>query len=217
MNIAELPKLNARFGLARQVAFVVNSLDQAIEQLHREQGMGPFLVARNAKPLANARFRGEPSAEIILHLGFAYIGELQIELIELVSGEPSMYREALDNLKDSETGLEHIHHYAVCVDDFVGTYDYAMNNGYSAILDSGYPGLVQMSYIESNQDPHLILEVIEYNDLIRPYFDQIKQLVDRANPQQLIHEFSLNRLTPLSAVLRLGGKLLLNKLLRRVA
>ena len=45
-NIPELP---AVFGPARQVAYIVRDIDQAISEW-QAQGVGPFLVARNQAP-----------------------------------------------------------------------------------------------------------------------------------------------------------------------
>ena len=217
MKSFELPQLDPRFGPIRQVAYLVRNLDEAIEELHREHGMGPFLVARNEKPLTNARFRGEPCDSLTIHLGYVYVDGMQIELVEWVASEPSIYKEALDALPAGESGLNKIHHYAVCVADFRPCYRHAMNNGYAALVDSGIEGLAQMSYIQSTEQPELIVELIQWNAITQPYFDKIEQLVANADPAQLIHEFTLSKLTPLGAVARLGGKLLWNKLLRRSA
>ncbi len=205
-----IPPLSSKYGPIKQVAYVVPDLDKAIESWHKQFGIGPFVVARNASPLANAKYRGQPSGKIVLDLAFAYIGDVQLELIEQVNDTPSMYKEAVAR------GYHSLHHYGVCVEDFPGVYRDAMANGFTAVVDAGFDGIARMSYVESEEIPGLILEIIEWNSLTKPYFESIKQLVDDADPAQLIHEFDLAKLTPIGPALKQVGKFLVNKLLGRV-
>lgn len=46
----------------------------------------------------------------------------------------------------------------------------------------------------------LILEVIEWNAMTRPYFKGIEKRVREADPEQLVHEFAIADLTPKLAV-----------------
>lgn len=205
MSIIAPSTLPAVFGPVRQVAYIVPDIDAAMDSWHRQMGVGPFVVARNAKPLANAYYRGKPAEDVVLHIAFAYLGEIQLELIEPVNDVPSMYREAM------ERGNHGLHHYAVCVEDFPQAYNYALDNGFNAVVDAGFDGLARMSYVESAEIPGLILEVIQWNDLTRPYFEGIEKLVANADPAQLAHEFKLNQLTPVGPALKLAGKFLWQK------
>ncbi len=72
-----------------------------------------------------------------------------------------------------------------------------------------------MSYVE-NAESGLILEVIEWNPLTRPYFDSLEQRVRSADSRQLVHEFSLTDLTPKAAVLGQLLKFSLKKLFGKV-
>ena len=180
-----LPDISSVYGPIRQIAYVVADIDQAIESWHAQMGIGPFAVVRNCKPLKGSLYRGEASGEIILNMAFAYIGDVQLELIEQVNETPSMYREAI------ERGCRGSHHYAVCVEDFSTCYQHAMNNGFSALMNAGAPGYAQMAYVESERIPGLILEIIEWNDLTRPYFDGIRGFLDEADPRVLTHSYQL--------------------------
>ncbi len=204
-----IPQLPAIFGPAKQVAYVVRDLDEAIEYWHREHGVGPFLVTRNATPLDNAYYRGERARTNRLNLGFAYVGDMQLELIELIGDTPGLYKEALDR------GNQGVHHYAVCVEDFAAAYNYALDNGFEAVIDSGVDGLARMSYME-NPETHLILEVIEWNPLTRPYFNTLEQRVRSADPAKLVHEFELADLTPRLALFGQLAKFSVKKLFGRV-
>jgi len=211
MNINDfenIPKLPAIFGPANQVAYMVTDIDAAIKQWHDEFGIGPFLVTRNAKPLTNAYYRGREMEEARLHIAFAYVGDMQLELIELIGDTPSHYKEALDRKQTS------VHHYAVCVEDFPKAYNYALDNGYISLIDAGIDGLARMSYVENDEGQ--ILEVIEWNPMTKPYFEEIEKRVKSADPQQLIHEFKLSELTPKGQVIVALFKLMVKKLFGRV-
>jgi hypothetical protein len=180
-----LPALNAVFGPIRQIAYVVADIDQAIESWHAQMGITPFAVARNCKPLQGCRYRNEVAGEIVLNMAFAYIGDVQLELIEQVNTTPSMYQEAA---KRDYWGA---HHYAVCVEDFDNAYQHAMSNGFTAVMNAGAPGYAQMAYVESELVPGLMLEIIEWNDLTRPYFNGIAAFLAEADPGILKHTYKL--------------------------
>jgi hypothetical protein len=66
-----------------------------------------------------------------------------------------------------------------------------------------------------NPDSDLILEVIEWNSLTRPYFNVIEKMVKSADVNTLVHEFKLADITPRGAVflgvLKFGVKKLLGR------
>jgi hypothetical protein len=197
------------FGEARQIAYVVDDIDEAITRWHREYNVGPFLVTRNAVPLSNAYYRGEKAQTTRLNIAFAYVGDMQLELIELIGKTPGLYKEFLDR------GDYGVNHYAVLVDDFSGAYNWAMDRGWEAVIDSGIDGLARMSYIES-PEKDMVLEVIEWNPLTRPYFNGLEQRVRSADASQLVHEFDLKDLTPRFAVFTGLAKYMARKLFGRI-
>ena len=199
-NIPTLPPI---MGPAKQIAYMVDNIDGAMKHWHEEYGVGPFLVTRNAVPLSNAYYRNQKAQTTRVNIAFAYVGEMQLELIELIGDTPGLYKEALDRQRYG------VHHYAVLVDNFPRAYSWALDNGFDAVIDAGIDGLARMSYMEN---PHsgLILEVIEWNSLTRPYFNVIEKMVKSADAKQLVHEFKLPDITPKTAaflgVLKFGVK-----------
>lgn len=190
-NIPALPPI---MGPAKQVAYIVDDIDEAIQHWHQEHGVGPFLVARNEVPLSNAFYRGNRAPTARVNIAFAYVGDMQLELIELIGDTPGLYKEALDRKHYG------VHHYAVCVDDFAAAYNWALDNGFDAVIDAGIDGLARMSYVE-DANSGLILEVIEWNPLTRPYFQGLEKRVKAADKATLLHEFTLADLTPKFAVM----------------
>lgn len=88
-----------------QIGFVVRDMDAAVKQY--EPLFGPF--SRMDAPVEAADYRGQ-LADCELKLAFARSGELEIELIEWVSGD-SPHREFI------ESGREGMHHLRYRVDD----------------------------------------------------------------------------------------------------
>lgn len=208
-DFGNVPLLPPVFGSAKQIAYMVDDIDSGMAYWHTEYGVGPFVVARNALPLSNAYYRGDKAAPTRINVAFAYIGDMQLELIELIGDTPGLYKEALDR---NQYG---VHHFAVCVDDFAEAYNWALDNGYDAVIDSGIDGLARMSYME-NTDAGLILEVIEWNALTRPYFVGLEKMVKSADSGQHVHEFNLSDITPKLAVFTGLIKYMLKKLLGRI-
>jgi hypothetical protein len=173
------------FGPIRQLAYLVDDIEQAIANWHRQTGIGPFALVRDCQPLAGSRYRGEETGDVRVNLAFAYLGEIQLELIEQLNETPSLYREALDR------GAMGLHHYGVCVGDYDEAYEFALNNGFSAAVEAGAKGFARMAYLESGEIDGLVFEVIEWNEFTRPYFDGIRQFLDSADDSQLIHDYNL--------------------------
>ncbi len=208
-DFENLPQLPPIVGPAKQIAYIVDDIDVAINHWHTQYGVGPFLVTRNAVPLTNAYYRGRRAETTHVNIAFAYIGDMQLEFIELIGDTPGLYKEALDRKNYG------VHHYAVLVEDFPSTYNWLVDNGYESVIDAGVDGLARMSYLENNQE-NLILEVIEWNALTRPYFDGIGNRVKRADSSQLIHEFQLAEITPKAAVFMQLIKFSIKKMMGRV-
>ena len=173
------------FGPVRQTAYIVPDVERAIRDWGRQLQIGPFALCRGITPLAGSRYRGEPAGEIVMNVAFAYIGELQLELIEPVNETPSMYREAIE-----QRGFGH-HHYGFCIENFDDAYQRALAEDFTAVVDAGVPGIARMSYLESALIPGLVCEVIEWNDFTRPYFDGIRSFLDAADDAHLFHELDL--------------------------
>jgi hypothetical protein len=189
-----------------QVAYIVDDIDDAIDRWHSRYGTGPFLLARDTTPFVNALYRGRPSELMVVDLAFAYVGELQLELIALKNGVPSMYKEVLDR------GQVDLQHYGVCVEDFDAAVAYYRENGFQLVVASGAEGVAQMHYAEAvdfdknvfgddekayMKTPEgygIVLEVIADNAMTRPYFDGIKHRVAAIPSGQLIQEFQLSEL-----------------------
>ena len=67
-----------------------------------------------------------------------------------------------------------------------------------------------------NPSTGVILKVIEWNPLTRPYFNGLEERIKAADPAQRVHEFKLDDLTPKGAVIRQLLEFSLRRLFGRV-
>ena len=137
----DLPDLN-------QVGFVVKDLEQALALY--EPMFGPF-TRMDPGPM-NYDYRGEQEA-CEMRLAFGKSGDVEIELIEWVSGG-CPHKEFLD------AGNEGMHHLRFIVDDLDSKVAEAQSIGYKSIWGTRYAEGLAVAYLEREGDP-LILEFFE--------------------------------------------------------
>ncbi len=144
--------MNAKtFGPIRQIAYLVENLDAAIRHWIDFAGVGPWTVYKNAS--MRGHFRGVETV-VNMDVGLSYQGELQIELIRVTSRTPSPYQDAAGRT------LVGMHHIAWHSRDIDGDVAKAEERGLTpAFVVSN--GAVRVAYMESAQEPGLLLEFIE--------------------------------------------------------
>ncbi len=86
-----------------QVAMVVKDLDLAVESYWKIAGIGPWTIVTTGAPPLRCLYHGRP-AEYKIRLATARSGNVQMELIEYISGD-TIHR---DFLESGRTGLEHV-------------------------------------------------------------------------------------------------------------
>lgn len=89
-------------GTVMQVAYLVPDLDQAIEHW-AGLGVGPFFVQRKID-YAERTYRGSPTT-FEISAAFAYFGDLQLEIVQRLNEEPSLYKEFE---AESGFGVQHL-------------------------------------------------------------------------------------------------------------
>ena len=137
----ELPPVN-------QVGFVVRDLDKALEAY--KPLFGEFVVMD--APNMEWDYRGRPETSS-LKIAFGNSGDVEIELIEWVSGE-TPHKEFL------EAGHEGMHHLRFVVDNVEEKVAEAEKFGYQQIWYKRFGEGLAASYLEREGDP-LILEIFE--------------------------------------------------------
>jgi methylmalonyl-CoA/ethylmalonyl-CoA epimerase len=121
----DIPDIGIDIPEVSQIAFVVADLDAAMERYRAILGVEPWEVYRIGPPeQTEGSYYGE-SANPSFSIGYAYRGDLEIEIIEPVDGH-SVHR---DFLNRDEEGIHHI----ACF-DFEDPYKVA-----DAFEDAGLP------------------------------------------------------------------------------
>lgn len=131
-----------------QVGFVVRDMDESIARY--EPLFGPFTTMDPGAMSYNYRGK-EESCE--MKLAFARSGELEIELIQWVSGG-CPHKEFID------AGREGMHHLRFRVDSLEESMEAAKAAGYHSIWDKRYGEGLAVAYLESEGDP-LLVELFE--------------------------------------------------------
>lgn len=137
----DLPDLN-------QVGFVVRSMERALALY--EPLFGPFSTM-DPGPMTYD-YRGAQE-ECKLRLAFGKSGDVEIELIEWVSGG-CPHKEFLD------AGREGMHHLRFIVDDLETQVEAALAVGYEAIWRKRFGAGLAVAYLERSGDP-LVIEFFE--------------------------------------------------------
>jgi methylmalonyl-CoA/ethylmalonyl-CoA epimerase len=135
-----------------QIGVVVEDLDRAASFLERNFGLGPFRVEEVEAP--NVWDRGEEK-HIRARLGFAMMGQVELELIHIVEGD-SVH---LEFLRRHGEGL---HHLGFRVEDFEGKLEKARRMGFE-VLQTGPSGRFY-AYLDTRRHGGIIFELIEGDD-----------------------------------------------------
>jgi len=135
-----------RMGLPRvaQIGYVVRDLEAAIRLY--DPLFGPFKTMDGS--VQAARYRGR-LADCRLELAFGWSGDVEIELIQWVSGD-CPHREFI------EKGREGMHHLHFRVEDCDGWVEKLRPLGYDAIWTKHWSADTKFAYLERAGDPTLI-------------------------------------------------------------
>lgn len=148
--------LSSLLGSHTQLGFVVPDLDAALRHWTDVLGIGPFIVfdQGTGRPPAPSLYHGAPQV-IELRLAFAYMGEVQIELIEQVNDAPSPYR---DFLAQGRAGLQHL---GYVVPDFAAAHAGLIAAGYRPALEIPIAGQSQaITYFDAPDLMGVMIEIV---------------------------------------------------------
>lgn len=138
-----------------QVGIVVRDLDDGMGRFEAILGIGSWTAISFEPPeLADTTYRGE-AADYTFRIALATVGEIDIELIEPLTGE-NTYTEFLE---EHGEGLHHIAYYAD--DDPQGIVD-AFRDAGVPVVQSGVNGGNTFWYLDTREAMNgVLLEVVE--------------------------------------------------------
>lgn len=139
--MAEALGFGQRIGGVVQTAFVVADIRAAIAWYQRECGAGPFFLLDHFLGEGQV-YRGAPAtADVAIAMGFA--GHMQIELIQPLDEEPSVYRETI------EARGYGFHHFGIAFTDVEAALPGYLERGHTLAFRAPVPTGGSVAYLES--------------------------------------------------------------------
>ena len=151
-----------------QLAWVTDDLE-ATERLLREQfGVSAWTRVPDVRfPPETTTLRGEP-VDLVLHVSLAYAGDLQLELIQPVTG-PGIHREFLDQ---HGPGL---HHLCFAVDDVGAACARAEAAGLPVLMrGSMMDGEIEFAYVDGSHAGVPYVEVARVGPGMQAFYDAVR-------------------------------------------
>ena len=149
--------MSLSFGSPVQVAWVTNDLNTT------ETALTGLLGVKKWVRLPDVHFAPDTCS---------YLGDMQLELIEPVSG-PNIYS---DFLRDSGPGLHHICVEADTLENFDAALALAAEQGATVPQQGVMPGGLRFAYLSAPQHGVPFLEIAHFSAEMRQFFDYIKQV-----------------------------------------
>jgi methylmalonyl-CoA/ethylmalonyl-CoA epimerase len=149
-------------GVIKQIAYVVDDLDAAIADWVEVVHAGPFFRIDDAR-IEDVRYRGAP-APAALSLAVGNSGGVQIELIQMRDGAPSIYRE--------RTGG--VHHLALLARDFEAESARLERLGHPLAWSLTLPGICRVRYHDTVRRFGHFLELWESTDAMRGLLEMVE-------------------------------------------
>jgi hypothetical protein len=145
-----------------QTAYVVPDIEAAIARWVETLRVGPwFLLDRfeGDDPV----YRGAPATSAVT-LAMAFTGHMQIELMQPLDDEPSVYRETIERQGYG------FHHWGVGSGRFEADIAAAESRGYEVAFRAGVPTGGSVAYLDTHGDLPGFVELIELGDQMEQAF-----------------------------------------------
>jgi hypothetical protein len=162
-----------------QNAYVVPDLEQACRQMHQLYGIGPFVGGQPAELRAH-RHRGQAAPDIRFRSVFVQSGDLNIELVQLLSPAPSAFH---DMFGEGQQGL---HHVAVFCTDYARERDAFVAAGYPVASEFTAGMGAQICYIDTRPVLGHMIELYPEHPGIRAKYQQARDAATHWDGQTLI-------------------------------
>jgi hypothetical protein len=136
-----------------QMAYVVENMQQAIDQWVKKLKVGPWFLIEHFSGV-DPLYRGQPSkADVALAMSFA--GHMNIELIQENNHAPSVYRETIE-----KRGYG-FHHWGVATKNFDRDVEQFHAAGYETGFLAGVPTGGHVAYMDTTAHLPGMIELIE--------------------------------------------------------
>lgn len=150
-----------------QNAYVVANLERACDRLNRLFGWGPF-VGGGEGVLTDHVYRGAPAEPIRIRGVFVQSGDLNIELIELVSEAPSAFHDVFGDERN-----EGLHHCAIFAADYEGVRQRYADQGFPVVSEFSFADR-RICYVDTRPLLGHMIEIYPDLPLIRAMYAQAR-------------------------------------------
>lgn len=154
-------------GEIRQLGYVVQDIEAAMDHWSRVLGVGPWFYNPRV-PIANYRYDGErhePHNSVAL----ANSGFVQVELIQVRNDVPSMYR---DFLRAGRAGLQHVAYWTQRFDDDLARLE---ARGFRVKMSGEVGERGRFVYFDGECHPGSVIELSEVQGPKGRMFDLIRE------------------------------------------
>jgi hypothetical protein len=140
-----------------QMAYVTTDLNPALDYWVDVAGAGPFYLA-DYEPEQQV-YRGRPT-HISFRVAYGYVGSMQIELIQQLTGGDSAYTEGLNSVSIHPAGGV-FHHTLFLHDGYDRIYDRYIAAGAARCYDAFVPGVGRFAYLDARRLTGHYVEFVE--------------------------------------------------------
>ena len=151
-----MSQLRDLWGPPGQIGYIVHDLESAAQKWTDTIGIGPWRIVEHA-PFTGFHYNGAPS-DVDAGIALAFMGDVQIELIQQHNDAPSMYRDLLDTYGE---GAQHICFYP---DDYDAAMEHAMASGMEVGQEGALWG-IRFAYLRG--DAGRVIELADLPDQVR--------------------------------------------------
>jgi hypothetical protein len=152
-------------GTIRQLAYVVEDMDAALDHWINTLGAGPFFTMEHAQ-LSDQKYYGKHT-EVDITIALGNSGDLQIELIVQHNDGDSVYKDFLD------AGRTGVHHIALMPEDYDAAYRRYEALGYKPAFELSLGG-VPVVYFDTLATTGHYIELWGNDDMFKQMFQMVE-------------------------------------------
>lgn len=156
--------MSVTFGGVRQIAYLVDDIEAAMDHWVRRVGVGPFYYLARVQP-TDLTYMGALS-DPILSFGLAHSGTVQIELVQQHNEALSVFFDPVSPVPMGQ------HHLAFWTRTFDADMEAHLSRGHSVVQELGTEG-ARNAFLARDPGSDLLLEISEVSGAKGDFFDLV--------------------------------------------
>lgn len=153
-----------------QAAYVVRDLGEALRYWTEVLKVGPFIQMDSSRGTRKILYRGQETMADYA-VAFAYWGDVQIELVNPINDEPSVFKEFLDSGRE---GLQHVCYWPDEMDTACAQLEASGFTERTSVIHAD--GTRDIVYYDPPAHLGTMVEIVRMNEDRRAYFGRIESL-----------------------------------------